>query len=182
MDRRTCMRSIRFLAAGLTCLLAAACRPSRAGEARELVPELTMEGVRFAIERGGEGRARGEAERLTYRRDTTAVAATGLILVMNSPDGEIRITAPRGSGVGSERHFEVEGGIQASRGGDVATTAAARFEAPQRGAGLVTGTDPVTVAGPGYRLTGRAFRLHPATGELVLLGGARLTAGLPVKP
>jgi hypothetical protein len=176
------MRSIRFLAAGLTCLLAAGCRPGRTGEPREVVPELTMEGVRFSIERGGEGRARGEAERLTYRRDTTAVSATGLTLIMSGPDGEVRITAPRGSGVGSERHFEVEGGIQATRGADVATTAAARFEASQRGDGLVTGTDPVTVAGPGYRLTGRAFRLLPATGEIVLVNGARLVAGLPVTP
>jgi lipopolysaccharide export system protein LptC len=176
------MRSIPFLAAGLISVLAAGCRPGRPGEARELVPELTMEGVRFAIERGGETRARGEAERLTYRRDTTAVAATGLTLVMTGPDGEVRITAPRGSGVGSERHFEVEGGIQATRGGDVVSTAAARFEAPQRGAGLVTGTDPVTVTGPGYRLTGRAFRLLPATGEIFFLNGARLVAGLPVTP
>jgi lipopolysaccharide export system protein LptC len=176
------MRSFRLLAAVLTCLLAAACRPGRSGEAREVVPELTMEGVRFSVERGGEGRAWGEAERLTYRRDTTAVVATGLTLVMTGPDGEVRITAPRGSGVGSERHFEVEGGIQATRGSDVATTAAARFESSQRGDGLVTGSDPVTVSGPGYRLTGKGFRLLPSTGEIVLLNGARLLAGLPVTP
>ena len=182
MDRRTCMRSIRFLAAALICLLSGACRPGRAGEAREMVPELTMEGVRFSIERGGQRRAWGEAEQLTYRRDTTAVVASGLILVMAGPDGEVRVTAPRGSGMGSERRFEVEGGIQAVRGSDVATTASARFEAPQNGAGVVTGTEPITVAGPGYRLTGKAFRLLPATGEIVLVNGARLVTGLPGTP
>jgi lipopolysaccharide export system protein LptC len=176
------MRSIRVLAPVMICVLAGGCRPSRPGEAHQLVPELTMEGVRFSIERGGVSRAWGEAERLTYRRDTTAVAAVGLTLIMSGPDGEVRITAPRGSGVAADRRFEVEGGIQASRGADLATTASASYEAPQHGAGLVTGTEPVTVSGPGYRLTGQGFRLLPATAEIVLGNGARLVAGLPVTP
>lgn len=182
MDRHTCMRSFRVLATAVICVLSAGCRPGRAGEVRELVPELTMEGVRFAIERGGQSRAWGEADRVTYRRDTTAVAATGLTLHLTGPDGEVRITAPRGSGVASERRFEADGGIQATRGADVATTASAYFEAPQSGAGLVTGSEPVVVTGPGYRLTGKGFRLVPATGELILLNGARLVTGLPVTP
>ena len=176
------MRSLRLLAPVVIFVLAAGCRPGRPAEARQLVPELTMEGVRFTIERSGVSRAWGEAERLTYRRDTTAVAATGLTLVMSGPDGEVRVTAPRGTGVAADRRFEVEGGIQASRGADVATTASARYESPQHGPGLVTGTEPVTVTGPGYRLDGKGFRLLPATGEMVLVNGARLVAGLPVTP
>lgn len=176
------MRSPRVLAPLLLLVLAAGCRPGRSGEARQLVPELTMEGVRFAIERGGVSRAWGEAERLTYRRDTTAVAAEGLTLVMTGQDGEVRVTAPRGTGIAADRRFDVEGGIRGSRGADLATTASAHYEAPQRGAGLVTGTDPVTVTGPGYRLTGRGFRLQPATSEIVIGNGARLVAGLPVSP
>ncbi len=182
MDRRTCMRSIGLIAPVLIGVLAGGCRPGRPGEARQLVPELTMEGVRFTIERGGVRRAWGEAEVLTYRRDTTGVAATGLTLVMSGPEGEVRVTAPRGVGVVADRRFDVEGGIHASRGADSAATASARYEAFERGPGLVSGGDPVTVSGPGYRLTGRGFRLLPATSEIVLGNGARLVAGLPVTP
>jgi hypothetical protein len=176
------MRSIRLLAAALVCVLSAGCRPGRPAEERALVPELTMEGVRFSIERSGVSRARGEAERLTYRRDTTGVAAEGLTLIMTGSDGEVRVTAPRGVGIASDRRFDVEGGIQATRGADVVTTAAARYEGTERGAGVVTGSEPITVTGPGYRLTGKGFRLLPASGEIVLVNGARLVAGLPVTP
>jgi lipopolysaccharide export system protein LptC len=182
MDRRTCMRSIGLIAPVLICVLAGGCRPGRAGEARQVVPELTMEGVRFSIERGGLKRAHGEAEQLTYRRDTTGVAATGLTLIMAGADGEVRMTAPRGAGVAADRRFDVEGGIQATRGADTAVTASARYEAVERGPGLVSGAEPVTVSGPGYRLTGRGFRLLPASSEIVLGNGARLVAGLPVTP
>jgi lipopolysaccharide export system protein LptC len=177
------MASIRLSAAVLICALSAGCRPGRTGDARDVVPELTMEGVRFSIDRGGVTRAHGEAERLTYRRDTTALAATGLSLFMvGGPDGEVRLTAPRGAGVVADRVFDVEGGIQATRGGDVASTGSARFEAPQGGSGLVSGTEPVTITGPGYRLTGRGFSLLPSSGEIVLRGGSRLVTGLPVTP
>jgi hypothetical protein len=176
------MRSVGIHASILLCVLVGGCRSGRSGEVRELVPELTMEGVRFSVERGGLTRAWGEAERLTYRRDTTALGADRLTLYMNGADGEVRVTAPRGFGIVADRRFDVEGGIQLTRGADSATTASARYEAPQRGPGLVSGTEPVKVAGPGYRLTGRGFRLDPTTGQIVILGGARLLAGLPVTP
>lgn len=176
------MRPVPSIALLALLALAAGCMPGRSRETRELVPELSMEGVRFAVERGGQSRAWGEADRLTYRRDTTAVAATGLKLVMAGTEGEVRVTAPRGWGSGTDRRFDFEGGIQATRGADVATTASASYDAPQNGAELVTGAEPVTVTGPGYRLTGKGFRLDPASGEIVLLNGARLLAGLPVTP
>lgn len=177
------MRSFQLLAAAVACvLLSAGCRPGRPAEARQLVPELTMEGVRFAVERGGQTRAWGEAERLTYRRDTTAVAAEGLTLVLVGPDGEVRVTAPRGVGLASDRRFDVEGGILATRGADLATTGSAKYEVAPSGVGLVSGSEPVTVSGPGYRLTGKNFRLLPGSGEIVLGSGARLLTGLPVTP
>jgi len=147
-----------------------------------VVPELTMEGVRFSIERGGQSHAWGEADRLTYRRDTTALAAEGLSLTMSGPEGEVRVTAPRGVGIAADRRFDVEGGIQATRGADSASTASARYEATERGPGLVSGSQPVTVTGPGYSLAGRGFRLDPVSGQIILLGGAHLVAGLPVTP
>jgi hypothetical protein len=176
------MRSVHLIAAISLLATAAGCRPGRSAEVREVVPELTREGVRFAIERGGQSRAWGVADQLTYRRDTTAAVATGLKFVMTGPEGEVRITAPRGSGVASDRHFDFEGGLQATRGADVASTASAHYDSPQNGAGQVAGSEPVVVNGPGYRLFGKGFRLNPASGEIVLLNGARLVAGLPVTP
>jgi len=177
-------RPIHLAALALVAL--AGCRPARPSETRELVPELVMEGVRFQVDRAGETRASGEATRVTYRRDTTDVTASGLGLVL-SEAGErpVRIAAPSGQGVTSERRFGVTGGIRAERAGDVATTASATFEPAQPAAGgegppgpaQVHGDQPVVVEGEGYRLTGAGFRLDPATREIVLTGGARLVAG-----
>jgi len=121
---------------------------------------------------------------VTYRRDTTAVTASGLGLLLTDPEqGPIRIVAPSGEGVAAERRFDVSGGILAERGPDRATTASARFEgagtdegAPSRA--TIQGGDPVVVEGPGYRLEGKTFRLDPATREISLGKGARLVAGL----
>lgn len=176
------MRSRLSALLGMTCLLATGCWSSRSGETRGLVPELVMEGVRFSLERGGTNRARGEADRVTYRRDTTAFTAEGLSLVLEAADGPVRITAPRGEGVGAERRFDVTGGLTATRGADVALTERARYQGAAGGGATVSGDQPVTVSGPGYRLAGRGFTLDPASGQLVLTGGARLVAGLPVKP
>ena len=78
--------------------LAAGCRPVRPGEARQVAPELTMDGVQFQIDRGGVLTASGEAERLTYRRDTTDVAATALAMDLLTATGLVHVTAPNGSG------------------------------------------------------------------------------------
>jgi len=179
------MRPSLFAAAMFAWILATAgCRPARPSEPRELVPELVMEGVRFRVDRLGESRAMGEASRVTYRRDTTAVTASGLGLLLTDPaQGPIRIVAPSGQGVAAERRFDVGGGILAERGADRATTASARFEPASSGEGaksgaVVRGDEPVVVEGPGYRLDGHGFRLDPATREITLGHGARLVAGL----
>jgi hypothetical protein len=177
------MRSLPPAALACTCLLAVGCRPTSALETRKLVPELTMEGVRFQIDRGGISRARGEADRVTYRRDTTAVAATGLTLLMAGAEGQVRVSAPAASGLVDQRRFEASGGLTARRGADEATTWSATYEQPPagtRGAGKVHGSDPVKATGPGYQLEGRGFTLDPTTADLVVGGGARLVAGLPV--
>jgi lipopolysaccharide export system protein LptC len=176
---------IRFATAAIFAwtLSAAGCRPGRPVERRDLVPELIMEGVRFRVDRQGESRATGEANRVTYRRDTTAVTASGLgFLLTDQGQGLVRIVAPSGEGVASDRRFEVSGGILAERGTDQATTRSARFERapddrPGSGA-LIRGDDPVLIEGPGYQLAGHDFRLDPATREITLGRGARLVAGL----
>ena len=142
-----------------------------------------MEGVHFRIDRGAMTRARGEADRVTYRRDTTAVATDAVSLIMAGAEGQVRLTAPTASGMVAERRFEASGGIVAERGADRAVTATASYlpgPAGVRDAGRVRGTDPVTVSGPGYQLDGRGFTLDPTTGQIVLGGGARLVSGLPV--
>ena len=173
-------------AAAMTALIlaTAGCGPARPAEPRKLVPELVMEGVTFRVDRQGESRATGEASRVTYRRDTTAVTASGLGLLLTDPEqGPIRIFAPSGEGVAAERRFDVSGGILADRGADKATTRSARFAGAVAGDGgpsraTVQGDDPVVVEGPGYRLDGASFRLDPATHEITLGHGARLVAGL----
>lgn len=143
-----------------------------------------MEGVTFRVDRQGESRAMGEASRVTYRRDTTAVTASGLgLLLSEAGQGPIRIIAPSGEGVVAERRFDATGGILAERGTDRATTGSARFTG--RGAGdgepsgaTIRGDDPVVVEGPGYRLTGTGFRLDPSAHEITIGRGAHLVAGL----
>lgn len=191
------MRSRPFNPAFVAGLLAAAwglgaCGMGRPRVAGDLVPELALEGVTFRIDRGGVTRATGEADRVTYRRDTTAVAATGLVLLLAGAEGPVRVTAPSGRGIVTDRRFEAVGGLEASRGADRAVTAAAHYEpaepvpahpeqaGPGPGPGLVRGTDPVTLSGPGYRLTGTGFTLDPASGVIVIGGGAHLVTGLPV--
>jgi hypothetical protein len=178
------MRPIDSAAAILICLMAGGCRFGERFEAREVPPELTMEGVRFWIDRGGLTQARGRAEQLTLRRDTTDLAAQTVTMLLSGAEGEVLITAATVSGVISERRFSASGGIAAERGDDRAVTDTATFEPPQPGgssAGLVHGHDPVAVTGPGYRLDGsHGFTLDPSSGQIVLGGGARLLSGLPV--
>ena len=163
-------------------ILSAGCRPGRQGDARRIVPELTMEGVRFHADRGGVPKASGEADRVTYRRDTTAVAATGLRMVLATESGPVEVTAPAGSGVILDRRFKVEGGIRAVRGTDVVTTASLWSEPGSDGKDLLRGDAPVLVTGIGYRLTGTGFTIEPAAGVLSILGHPRLVTGIGVRP
>jgi hypothetical protein len=162
--------------------LAAGCRPARPGEARQVAPELAMDGVQFRIDRGGVLAVSGDAERLTYRRDTTDVAATALSMDLVTATGPVHVTAPSGSGRLSTRTFRVTGGLRASRGADVATTASATTRPGPDGRIQIEGEEPVQVAGPGYRLTGTGFHVDQASGELTLHGRPHLVTGLAVRP
>jgi hypothetical protein len=162
--------------------LAVGCRPARPGEASRVVPELTMDGVQFQVDRGGVVTATGQAARLTYRRDTTDLVASVLAMDLVTDTGPVHVTAPAGEGRLGGRTFRASGGIRASRGADVATTASASTRPGPDGRAWIEGSEPVQVDGPGYRLTGTGFDIDPATGELAIRGKPHLVTGLGAHP
>jgi hypothetical protein len=166
----------------LILFLAVGCRPARPGDSLQVVPELTMEGVQFRVDRGGLTTASGEAERLTYRRDTTDMVAFNLAMDLITATGPVRVTAPAGSGNLGSRHFRASGGIRATRGSDVAETPSATSNPGPDGRIAIHGDESVQVDGPGYRLTGTGFDIDPATGDLAIRGKPRLVTGLGARP
>jgi hypothetical protein len=166
----------------LILFLAAGCRPARSGEPRQVIPELTMDGVHFRVDRGGVTAASGEAERLTYRRDTTDVVASNLAMDLVTATGPVQVTAPAGSGNLGSRQFRATGGIRATRGSDVAETPSATSSPGSDGRIAIHGSEAVQVEGPGYRLTGIGFDIDPATGDLAIRGKPRLVTGLGARP
>jgi lipopolysaccharide export system protein LptC len=166
-----------LLWAGVSLGPLAGCTPTLPSEPRNVVPELKLDTVRYRLYRGDALRASGVAATLSYRRDTRDVAATGIAATLLEPGrAPVELTAPDGDGSLEARTFTVRGGVRASRGTDVATTPAATYAADAAGRGAVSGAGPIEVLGTGYRLDGTGFTLDPATGELVVRGGARLVA------
>jgi lipopolysaccharide export system protein LptC len=99
-----------------------------------------------------------------------------VVATLTGSGAPVKVTAPVGGGVASDRVFHASGGITLARGDDVARTERARF-APSDEGGLVTGDAPVVVEGPGYRLEGPGFALDPARGDIVIRGGVEALAG-----
>ncbi len=164
------------LALAVSTLTAPGCRPDKPAEAREVLPELKLEGVRFRVHREGDLRASGHAAAASLRRDSTEVTAHDVEAVLPRGGAPVRIAAPVGEGVLSTRLFSASGGLTVSRGDDVGRTERARFF-PGPGGGRVRGDDPVVLEGRSYRLVGTGFTLEPAAAELSIRGGARLVAG-----
>lgn len=170
-------RKAALLALVISSVAAAGCRPAKPTEGQGLVPELKLDGVRFRVYRDDALAAFGEAAAVSFRRDSTDLAARDVEATLPRGPAPVRITAPAAAGVASERTFEASGGITVSRGADVARTERARYAPTPGGGGLVTGDRPVVVEGEGYRLEGPGFTLDPARGEIAMRGGARLVAG-----
>jgi hypothetical protein len=165
----------------LTTLAAAGCGSALQRDQGAVPPELRMEGVHYRVYRGDTLRTFGDADTVSLRRDSSEVRASGLDAVLPRSPLPVHITAPTGQGFLASRVYQASGGVVVSRGDDAGRTDRARYE-PGEGdtADLVHGEDPVTVTGRGYELTGRGFTLDPETGTVVVGGGARLLAGLPV--
>ena len=154
------------------------CGPVKPVEAREVVPELKLEEVRFRVWRGADLRVEGEARQASLRRASTELQATDVLAILPRGAEPVRIRAPRGQGVLSSRIFTAEGGVTVEHGTDVARTPSARYE-PVGDGSRVTGEEALVLEGRGYRLQGTGFVLDPATGELDVRGHPRLVAGLP---
>lgn len=177
MFQRPWMRMVALLAGAIGASVLPGCGPAKPVEAREVVPELKLEGVQFRVWRGADLRVKGEARVATLRRDTTELRATDLVAVQPRDDGPVVIHAPRGQGFLRSRVFTAEGGVTVQHGADVGRTPSARYV--QDGGGRVTGEEALVVEGRGYRLQGTGFLLDPATGDLHVHGQPRLVAGLP---
>jgi lipopolysaccharide export system protein LptC len=173
------MRCADLLLSAFLIAAASGCGPARPTEVHEVVPELTLEGVRFRVWRGAELRVEGEAKAATLRRDSTELVARDVRAVLPRDAAPVRITASTGQGVLQAQTFAATGGVVLERGADVARTDRARYEPLPAGGAIVRGDAPVGVEGRGYRMQGTGFTLDPATGDVHLSGPTRLVAGLP---
>ncbi len=178
MFQRPWMRAGALLVGALGVGVLSGCGPVKPVEAREVVPELKLEEVRFRVWRGADLRVEGEAQRTSLRRDSTELQAQDLLAVLPQKGEPVTIRAPRGQGVLSSRVYSADGGVTVERGTDVARTPSARYE-PVGDGGRVAGDEPLVLEGRGYRLEGTGFLLDPATGELDVRGQPRFLAGLP---
>lgn len=179
MFQRPWMRVMALLVGALGVGVLPGCGPVKPMEAREVVPELKLEEVRFRVWRGTELRVEGEARQASLRRDSTELEATDLLAVLPRGAEPVRIRTPRGQGVLASRIFTAQGGVTVERGTDVARTPSARYQPVGEGGSRITGEEGLVVEGRGYRLQGTGFVFDPATAELDVRGSPRLVTGLP---
>jgi LPS export ABC transporter protein LptC len=139
-------------------------------------PELTFDGFAFRAYRGSALTADGWADRASFRRDTSDLAAERLRVRFpaEADRPESRMTAARGTGNLDARRFEARGDVHAEQAGRVADTEVARYSGQD---GLVRGDRPVTVRGRGLTVSGPAFTLDPKDQVLRIEGGARAVSG-----
>jgi lipopolysaccharide export system protein LptC len=151
------------------------CQQSKQSGSRDVVPGLTLEGVRFRVYRGDALRASGEAARAEYRRDADELLARDLVATLPREGGQdVRLAATEGAGRLRARTFEARGGLTLVQGDTTARTGSARYlPGPPD---LVQGDEPVAVEGGTWRLSGTGFTLEPGSGDLTVGGPARLDA------
>lgn len=174
MFQRLWMRTAAGLAVGLALGLGAGCQPAQPVEARDVVPELMLDGVRFRVWRGADLRVEGEARTASLERDSTELRARDVEAVLPRGGDPVRIAAPEAAGILSAHTFEAHGGVTVRHGDDVARTPSARYT-PEGPGGMVRGAEALTVEGRGYRLEGTGFTLDAATADLTVGGSPRLT-------
>jgi hypothetical protein len=149
-----------------------ACQSERGGAVEEVPPGITFEALRFRSYRAAVLVASGEAERAALRRDTTDLVAERISVRIPGRPGEpeLLVEAPRGSGNLGQHLLQIEGGVQATRGRDVARTERASYAAD-----LVTGDRPLAIRGADWDLDGPGFTLDTRTGAVRIGRGGKLT-------
>jgi redox-sensitive bicupin YhaK (pirin superfamily) len=170
-------RSLALLAAGSLTVVSGGCAPSTNRGNEDVVPKLTLDKVGFRVYRGTVLTVRGDAESLSFRRDTGDLAAERIdarFPATGPSRPEAHVTAARGSGNVRDRRFEVDGGVLAEQGGQVATTERARYLGAD---GLIRGDRPIEVRGGRFVVRGPSFTLDPRDQLLRVEGGAAVTAG-----
>ena len=156
--------SPRATAAGLAALLAAAAgcvpdrpRPGTGDDAEPSRPQATLHGVRMRVFRGGELTLVGRAARLSFNRSTREVTAQETFLQFHPESRPAELRAPQLRGNLDARSADLSGGVRL-RGPEGLTgeTAGAHFDLPTM---VATGSQKVTLRGPGYAVQAGAFQL-----------------------
>ncbi len=166
-----------WFAAALLTVVGGSCAPPKPRGNEDVPPELTFDKVAFRVYRGSVLTAVGDAERVSFRRDTGDLAAERIEARFPGSGPArpaARVTAARGTGNVAERRFEASGGLRAEQAGQVATTERARYVAAD---GLIRGDTPIEVRGGRFVVRGPSFTLDPGDQVLRVEGGAAVTAG-----
>jgi hypothetical protein len=164
------------LVASLFIALFAGCGSPRTRGDEEVPPELTFDEFAFRAYRGSALTAVGQAERASFRRDTSDLAAERVRVRFpeEADRPEARMTAARGTGNLTARRFEAQGDVHAEQAGRVADTEVARYAGED---GLVRGDRLITVRSQGLTVTGPGFSLDPKDAVLRIEGGAHVVSG-----
>jgi hypothetical protein len=138
----------------------AACRPDRpdpASPAEPSRPQATLHGVRMRIYRGGDVAMLGRAARLTFNRSSREVTAEESLLQFHPKSHPVEVRAPQLRGNLDARGADLSGGVRL-RGprGLTGETPTAHFDGP---AMVATGTQKVSLRGPGYAVQAGGFRM-----------------------
>jgi hypothetical protein len=167
------MRVSGVLAIGLTL---GGCGARQGQEIQEVPPGITFEGFRFRAYRGTALAASGQAERASFRRDSTDLQAETITVRLPGRPGEADTVLTSATAQGNLRASELTaaGGVTATRGPVTARTARVRWDGSER---LIQGEEPVTLRGPGYLLHGPGFELDPDAGTVQITGPGTFRAG-----
>ena len=173
------VRVTRFSAGLTSAVLALATGGCGAAPARgndQVPPELTFDQLTFRVYRGSSLTAEGQAERASFRRDSSDLAAERVAVLFSATPGHpaAHVTAARGEGNLREHRFSAAGGVRAEQAGQVAVTDAARYSGAD---GRIRGDRPIEVTGGRFVVRGPAFTLDPREQALRIEGGASAVAG-----
>lgn len=177
--------SARLPLALMACALAACSRPNGGSSGEPSPPQVRLHGVRVRYYQGDALVAVSRAARVTFQRESTDLSASEAFVrfqghgQLSGKGGNVEVRAVRVEGNLASRKADGLDGVTLKTGsGLFGETERAHFDAVSREA---TGSDPVSIWGPGYWLDGHAFRFQLDDEELVFDQGvdSRLGANHP---